>query len=160
MAPLPTRLGTCVTVLRRSPAASRASLQVLLIQRNTEPFRNHFALPGGRMDPADASLLACATRELREETGLSAVLAPRPYRLSHVVSAQGDAVFALHHFVALSFRGAVRAGSDAKQALWVDAANVTQMQPCVPELAAAVNRAVLGIRLGSWKLAPLNQQHH
>jgi 8-oxo-dGTP pyrophosphatase MutT (NUDIX family) len=48
-------------------------LQVLLIKRarrEDDPWSGHMALPGGRRDPADLSLLHTAVRETREETGV------------------------------------------------------------------------------------------
>lgn len=50
-------------------------LQVLLVQRAAapgEPFPGHWALPGGFVDVAqDATLEACASRKLREKTGVA-----------------------------------------------------------------------------------------
>jgi 8-oxo-dGTP pyrophosphatase MutT (NUDIX family) len=51
----------------------RAQLEVLLIKRarrEGDPWSGHMALPGGRHDPEDASLLHTAVRETVEETGL------------------------------------------------------------------------------------------
>lgn len=52
----------------------RRELEVLLIKRarsERDPWSGHMALPGGRRDPDDASLLQTAIRETREETGLA-----------------------------------------------------------------------------------------
>ena len=50
-------------------------LQVLLVQRAAapdEPFPGHWALPGGFVDVGrDADLQACASRKLREKTGVA-----------------------------------------------------------------------------------------
>ena len=46
-------------------------LKVLLIQRDLEPFKGQWALPGGFID-IDESLGDAAKRELKEETGVSA----------------------------------------------------------------------------------------
>lgn len=51
----------------------RAALEVLLIKRakrEGDPWSGHMALPGGRRDATDASLLDTAVRETREETGV------------------------------------------------------------------------------------------
>lgn len=45
------------------------NLQVLLVERGIEPFKGEWAFPGGHMRETETAL-ACAKRELREETGL------------------------------------------------------------------------------------------
>jgi len=50
-----------------------STLDLLLIKRarsERDPWSGHMALPGGRRDPDDPSLLATAVRETWEETGL------------------------------------------------------------------------------------------
>ena len=52
---------------------SSAGLDLLLIKRarsDRDPWSGHMALPGGRRDPSDRTLVDTAVRETREETGL------------------------------------------------------------------------------------------
>ncbi len=51
----------------------RQPLEILLIKRarrEGDPWSGHMALPGGRCDPTDTSLLDTAVRETGEETGM------------------------------------------------------------------------------------------
>lgn len=55
------RLGDCELLVIRRASSSR------------DPWSGQMALPGGRLDPADAGLVAAAVRETMEETGVDLV---------------------------------------------------------------------------------------
>jgi len=64
------RRAAVAIVLRRG---ADDQLELLLIKRSEregDPWSGHVALPGGRHDPADATLQDTAVRETREETGI------------------------------------------------------------------------------------------
>ncbi len=44
--------------------------RILLIQRKNDPFKDHWAFPGGFLD-MDEELINAASRELKEETGIA-----------------------------------------------------------------------------------------
>ncbi|HEY9714010.1 MAG TPA: NUDIX domain-containing protein, partial [Chroococcales cyanobacterium] len=46
------------------------SLEVLLIKRKFDPFKGHWALPGGFLNEDDDTLEQAAERELLEETNV------------------------------------------------------------------------------------------
>lgn len=43
---------------------------ILLIKRGKDPYKDYWALPGGRVEKSDGSLVTAALRELKEETNL------------------------------------------------------------------------------------------
>lgn len=45
--------------------------QILLIRRIKEPYQGMWAIPGGKLEDEDASLIDAAIREVREETGIT-----------------------------------------------------------------------------------------
>ena len=47
--------------------------KILLIKRNTIPFKGYWALPGGRMDPGE-TVEQTIVREVKEETGLEVTI--------------------------------------------------------------------------------------
>lgn len=56
-------------------------LYVLLIERGNDPFKGKWAIPGGFLDE-DETIEACATRELKEETGLEDITLGQFYTFS------------------------------------------------------------------------------
>ena len=48
----------------------RCRSKILLIQRGKDPYKDFWALPGGRIEQKDSNMLSAAKRELKEETNI------------------------------------------------------------------------------------------
>lgn len=94
-------------------------LQVLLIQRLNEPFKNGWALPGGFVE-MDETLENCVSREIKEETGLTGI---KFYQLAAFSKTDRDP---RHRTISIAFWGFCKRdsklapGSDATNAQWFD----------------------------------------
>jgi 8-oxo-dGTP diphosphatase len=91
--------------------------RLLLIERQNEPFKDQYALPGGFMDIGETAEDA-ARRELQEETGIEA----GKLYLTGVYSDPGRDPRG--HNVSIAFASIIkaakpRAGDDAAKAVWV-----------------------------------------
>jgi len=111
--PRPALTADCVLFAREEQ-----QWNVLLIQRNQEPFAGRWALPGGFVEEGE-DLREAAARELEEETGLKGIsleqLAAfgRPGR-----DPRGWTVTVAFWAVVESTGRPIRAGDDARQARW------------------------------------------
>ncbi len=92
-------------------------LKVLLIQRGEEPFKSHWALPGGfvRVDEAAED---AARRELLEETGLRNVYLEQLYTFTEPDRDPRERVVSVA-YTALVKPTTVRGGTDAENAEWI-----------------------------------------
>jgi 8-oxo-dGTP diphosphatase len=97
--------------------------RVLLVRRGREPLHGHWTLPGGVLELGE-SLTEGVAREVLEETGL----AVEPVELVELVDRiyrEGDRI--RYHYVIADYLcrvigGALKAGSDADAARWVERA--------------------------------------
>lgn len=117
-APFPPIFVTADAVVTRSG-------HVLLVRRAGLPGRGRLAMPGGFLDPGE-TLLACAAREVHEETGLGeGVSLPGALRAQGVFdypdrSQRGRTVTHAFHFdLGAGQLPPLRAASDAADALWL-----------------------------------------
>ncbi len=78
-------LPVVVAIIPVFPRGASKQLGVLIIQRNIEPQKGGWALPGGYMDAGETWQMACS-REVMEEVGL--LTHPENYKLMDVTSAQ------------------------------------------------------------------------
>src|SRR4051794_41730626 len=92
-----------------------AELQLLLIQRDLEPFKGRWALPGGFVH-VDESVDDAARRELREETGLADVFLEQLYTFGAVDRDPRDRVVSVAYYalVNLSDHPPARGATDVR----------------------------------------------
>lgn len=99
--------------------------KILLVKRGKAPFKDTWALPGGRIEQSDESILSAAYRELYEETNLTNVNLeyfktygdpdrdPRGFCLTCVYVGRLE-----------EFPGNIKAGDDAIDYMWCDISDI------------------------------------
>ena len=116
-------------------------LQVLLIRRGLEPFRHHWALPGGFVR-VEESLEDAARRELEEETGLHGVFLEQLYTFGRLNRDPRERVVSVAWF-ALVKPSALSASTDAAEAKWF---SVSDLPPLAFDHAEILNTALERLR--------------
>lgn len=117
-------------------------LEVLLIERGAEPFKNMWAFPGGFVD-MDETVEKAAERELFEETGLTGI----ELKQFHTFSAINRDP--RHRTVSVVFVGFTelniepKAGDDAKNAKWFDLNNLPNLAFDHAEILKKIKNEVL-----------------
>lgn len=102
-----------------------ANLKVLLIQRGIEPFKGSWAFPGGFLRP-DETAEACALRELKEETNLSAAYVEQFYTFTDPSRDPRERVITIAHFALCKIQD-VQSGDDANKAQWFSMDNIPHL---------------------------------
>jgi 8-oxo-dGTP diphosphatase len=103
--------------------------KVLLIKRGKDPYKDHWAFPGGRIEQKDKDMLEAAYRELREETKLSDI------ELKYFKTVGNNTRDPRGFCITIVFVGrlpkipekGVRAGDDAVDYQWFDLNNLPDM---------------------------------
>ncbi len=94
------------------------AVHVLLIERDAEPFRGRWALPGGFVG-MDDTLDDAARRELEEETGLADIYLEQLYTFGAVHRDPRGRVVSTAYYALVSLVGRTpQAASDARLAQW------------------------------------------
>lgn len=98
-------------------------LQVLLVKRNIEPFKNKWALPGGFVR-IDESLEAAAKRELEEETGVKNIYLEQLYTFGEPKRDPRGRVITVSYLALINSREIeLKASTDVSDAQWVSVSN-------------------------------------
>ncbi|MEI1280439.1 NUDIX domain-containing protein [Leptospira venezuelensis] len=93
-------------------------LKILIIQRGLNPFRGHWALPGGFVR-IDETIDEAATRELQEETGLKNIFLEQLYTFGQIDRDPRERVVSVAYYALVNLQSyPLRASSDAEKAIW------------------------------------------
>ena len=92
-------------------------MQVLLIKRKNEPFKGHWAFPGGFME-MDEDAATAARRELLEETGIRSTQMMQVGAYTRVDRDPRDRVVSIAYVAYFDRRPEAIAGDDAAEAQW------------------------------------------
>ena len=101
------------------------NLKVLLIERGLDPYKGHWAFPGGFMR-IDETAEACARRELEEETGFKSGFMEQLQAFSDVNRDPRERVVTIA-FYALVKIAEVKGGDDAVKARWFGLNEIPQL---------------------------------
>ena len=97
---------------------SADQLKLLLIRRGGDPFRGHWALPGGFVN-MDESLEKAARRELEEETGVSGVYLEQLYTFGKPDRDPRERVITVAYYALVPAEMLnIQAASDAEAVAW------------------------------------------
>jgi 8-oxo-dGTP diphosphatase len=93
-------------------------LKILLIQRDLDPFKGRWALPGGFTNPGE-TLEETAVRELEEETNLSDIYIEQLYTFSDPERDPREQVISVTYYGLVNLsEHSIEAASDARNAAW------------------------------------------
>jgi len=130
---------------------AQQALQVMLIERDLEPFSGSWAIPGGFVHSGE-SLDKAAARELREETGISDVFLEQLYTFGDPGRDPRGWVVSVAYYALISpDRVSVLASTDARQAKWFP---VTKLPPLAFDHSDILSAALERLR-GKLTYAPI-----
>jgi 8-oxo-dGTP diphosphatase len=99
-------------------ALDEDGLQVMLIERDLEPFEGRWAIPGGFVR-VDETLDEAARRELQEETGLRDIYLEQLYTFGDLNRDPRERVVTVAYYALVNLQGHdIKADTDARNAAW------------------------------------------
>lgn len=145
----------------------RQQLELLLIRRADDPFKDSWALPGGFIE-IDEDLEHCALRELGEETGVTGVYLEQLYTFGAPGRDPRERVISVAWYALVPpDRTNIRAASDAREVAWFE---VRQLPPLAfdhkdivalahQRLSAKLNYSTIALQFmpGKFTLSELQQ---
>jgi 8-oxo-dGTP diphosphatase len=113
--------GTPLPVIAVGAVVWNEKGEIVLIRRGKPPRKGEWSIPGGRVEWGE-TLREAIIREVLEETGLRVEVVAPVETLDSITRDENGAV--LRHYVLADFAvravsGALKAGSDAEDAIWV-----------------------------------------
>ncbi len=110
---------TVDVIVLRAVGGNPGCKQILLIKRANAPYKDMWALPGGKLDMNDNSLEEAVRREVREETGLRLPGVEQVYTFGDVGrDERGRYISVLYVAYVLDRENKATAGSDASSVQW------------------------------------------
>lgn len=101
--------------------------KILLVRKSAGPWKDHWAVPGGRVELGER-MVDAAVREVKEETGLDVRLGPVVWTGEVIDTATPPAWhFTLVDFVGFPVGGTLQAGDDAADARWLTPTEASQL---------------------------------
>ena len=116
-----------VVVFAFEAGVDEPALQVMLIERDVEPFAGRWALPGGFVRLGE-TLEEAARRELEEETGLRGLYLEQLQSFGALDRDPRERVVSVAHYALANLEGHdVRATTDARSAAWFPAEDTPEL---------------------------------